>query len=97
MGYVYYNDMLSRINTDTTEYRLEYDCYGNIERIKAGDKILATYDYKNCNGKLQSVTYGNGYTESYEYDALDRLVEVKYNNTVADACFFVRNMLFHNF
>ena len=33
----------------------------------------------NYNSKLDKITYGNGFTESYEYDALDRISEIWYN------------------
>ena len=34
---------------------------------------------KNYNGKLNTITYGNGFTESYVYDKLDRISEICYN------------------
>ena len=33
----------------------------------------------NYNGKLNTITYGNGFTESYVYDKLDRISEICYN------------------
>ena len=47
--------------------------------IKAGNYVLATYEYAGNNGKLKKLTYGNGDYEEYIYDILDRLVSVKLN------------------
>ena len=35
--------------------------------------------YNSYNGKLNTITYGNGFAEKYVYDALDRISEIKYN------------------
>ena len=47
--------------------------------IKAGNYVLATYEYAGNNGKLKKLTYGNGDYEEYVYDILERLVSVKLN------------------
>ena len=57
----------------TTNYTFTYDNFGNTTESKAGDYTLATYTYNSYNGKLSSMTYGNGTTVSYIYDALDRI------------------------
>ena len=78
--YLYAQNRLSGIDTGTTEYTLTYDIFGNMLSVKAGENTLATYTYSGNNGKLQRLEYGNGDFETYEYDHLDRLVKVYYND-----------------
>ena len=73
---------LSDIDTATTNYSFVYDTYGNTTEIYAGNYLLASYTYGPNNGKLASMTYGNGTTVNYSYDALDRIEKISYNNTV---------------
>jgi len=80
--YTYSSGLLSSIRTESTVYTLSYDVFGNNTEIKAGNYELASYTYNSNNGKLSSVTYGNGFKVSYTYDALDRVETVLYNNTV---------------
>jgi len=40
--------------------------------------MLSTYTHQPNNGKLLSVTYGNGFSESYTYDALGRVVGIQH-------------------
>ena len=40
---------------------------------------LASYTYHANNGKLETLTYGNGDKVKYVYDALDRVKEIWYN------------------
>ena len=79
-------------------YHFEYDSFGNMTRIGVSGanndtaqnvgsenyRTFATYDYGNVihNGLLQSMTYGNGNTVSYEYDIFDRTTKETYNNDV---------------
>ena len=63
----------------STTYILTYDNFGNTDKIKVGSTQIVDYTYNNYNGKLNTITYGNGLTESYEYDALDRISEIWYN------------------
>ena len=80
--YYYTNNRLTGIETDTTTYMLSYDAFGNMTQVKAGNNTLASYAYAAGNGKLQRMTFGNGDYEDYIYDNLDRLVSVKFNDTV---------------
>ena len=41
---------------------------------------MAEYTYNDNNGKLDTLTYGNGLVVKYFYDALDRVSKVQYNN-----------------
>ena len=78
------SDAFSRFSflSATTNYTFTYDNFGNTTEIKAGDYTLATYTYNSYNGKMSSMTYGNGTTVSYIYDALDRIEKILYNNVV---------------
>jgi hypothetical protein len=40
---------------------------------------LASYSYNVNNGKLSTLTYGNGLSVKYLYDSLDRISETQYN------------------
>lgn len=66
------------ITTGTTSYTYLYDSFGNTTSISVGDDLLVSYLYAPNNGKLQSMTYGNGTTVTYHYDTLDRISKVCY-------------------
>ena len=70
---------LSNITTYSTEYKFVYDAFGNTTNISAGDHSLAEYEYNGNNGKLNTLTYGNGLEVRYVYDKLDRISEICYN------------------
>ena len=78
------NGYLSTISTRSTTYTLTYDCFGNINAVKAGNNNLTIYEYNSYNGKLKKVAYGNGLIERYVYDELDRLKEVWYTHGTAE-------------
>ena len=69
---------LQTITTPTTYYTMSYDAFGNIISISCADRVLATYEYAQNNGKLLSVTYANGYAERCTYDELNRLAKMYY-------------------
>ena len=71
-------NQLSSIITDKTTYTLTYDSYGNQSIIKAGSNTLASYEYNSGNGKLKSVTYGNGFKIRYVYNELENISEIWY-------------------
>ena len=80
VSYAYNSEnLLSSITTASTTYTLTYDAFGNSDVIKAGSLTLADYTYNQNNGKLSSVTYGNGAVVSYVYDELENLKEICYN------------------
>ena len=72
-------------------YNLAYDAFGNMTKVSVGGKlnepsdayVLATYDYGDTNGHLNSMTYGNGDNITYYYDELDRLTEEMWNEDSA--------------
>ena len=74
-------------------YLLGYDTFGNMTRVqvcassaeRAGYTApitLATYEYEGnvYNGRLAKMTYGNGDSVSYTYDAFDRQRTAAYND-----------------
>ena len=82
-----YNDLnrLQSIVTESTTYNFTYDTFGNSAGIKVGDTgILASYTYNEYNGKLATMTYGNGTKVEYVYDELDRVSEVWYTEGTED-------------
>ena len=76
--YVYSQDRLTQITTESTTYNLVYDTFGNTTSIKAGNYTLISSTYNSRNGKLATTTYGNGLVVRYVYDELDRVSEVWY-------------------
>lgn len=85
--YVYSQDRLTQIKTESTTYNLTYDTFGNTTSIKAGSNTIISSTYNSRNGKLATTAYGNGLIVSYVYDELDRTSEVWYtlNSTQAKA------------
>ena len=80
VSYTYTADeKLNKIETRSTVYTFNYDVFGNQSSIRAGDNTLATYTYNQNNGKLNKITYGNGYSVEYVYDRLENLIEIWYN------------------
>lgn len=76
--YVYSQDRLTQIKTESTTYNLAYDTFGNTTSIKVGSNTLISSTYNSRNGKLATTTYGNGLVVRYVYDELDRTSEVWY-------------------
>ena len=70
---------LGGITTDTTTYTFTYDIFGNSSSVKVGGSEIASYTYGSNNGKLETLTYGNGVSVKYVYDELDRISKVCYN------------------
>jgi RHS repeat-associated protein len=60
-------------------YTFTYDVYGNLSEVLQNGQVLVSYTYNGNNGKLVSMTYANGFVESYGYDALDRLTILRHN------------------
>ena len=79
------NRRLSQIHHNNFDYNLCYDVFGNMTSLAVAGNTLAAYAYAPNNGKLRSVTYGNGYSRSYEYDLLGRVVAQKQGNTVRES------------
>ncbi|MBR2971776.1 MAG: hypothetical protein IKC61_02475 [Clostridia bacterium] len=69
---------LSGISTDSTEYTLTYDIFGNSESISIGSRVLAEYEYNDNNGKIKKIVYGNGYEVEYVYNDLEQLEAIRH-------------------
>ena len=73
---------------ETQSYVMSYDSFGNLTGVtvkSAGEgRALASYAYAPNNGLLQSMTYGNGTVVNYVYDSLERVVGIRYNNSITD-------------
>ena len=74
-------NLLHSVTTGSTTYTFTYDDFGNSNTISAGSRNLASYSYNSNNGKLNTITYGNGFYVEYVYDELDNVKEVWYNGT----------------
>ena len=73
-GYIYENDLLTRIETQSTTYKFTYGDFSLREKISIGNRELATYTYTGePNWYLSALEYGNGGTVSYEYDQQGRV------------------------
>ena len=83
----------NNVNPFWQHYLLGYDTFGNMTRVqvcassaeRAGYTTpidLATYEYEGNvnNGRLAKMTYGNGDSVSYTYDAFDRQRTAAYND-----------------
>lgn len=77
--YKYTAGLLTSVVTDSTTYNFSYDVFGNSSAISVGSQSLASYTYYPNNGKLETLTYGNGTILTYKYDKLDRVTEIWYN------------------
>jgi len=80
---------LSKITTASTVYAFTYDVFGNTTSVgtQSGSttQALASYTYNPRNGKLNTMTYGNGLQVKYVYDELDRIEEICYNTGTGGA------------
>ena len=69
---------LDYIKTYSTQYDFSYDNFGNTDTVSIGSAAIADYDYNSYNGKLNKITYGNGFAVRYVYDSLDNVSEIWY-------------------
>ena len=95
--YTYDGAQLSQLDRKTfrsgTEqhqyYNFAYNLWGQSTSVKVGTIPLASYEYADMGSKeagaggglMSSMTYGNGDSVTYTYDAFDRLEKVVYNDT----------------
>jgi YD repeat-containing protein len=80
-GYAYTNDRRSGISHNGFNYDFTDDL-GNRTAVSVAGQNLVTYDYEPRTGRLNGFTYGNGQAVSYEFDPLDRVSAVKFNDSV---------------
>ena len=83
----------NNVNPFWQHYLLGYDAFGNMTRVQVcassaerdgytAPVTLASYTYEGNvnNGRLATMTYGNGDSVSYTYDAFDRQRTAAYND-----------------
>lgn len=93
------------VNPFWQHYLLGYDTFGNMTSVRVCASSaeregyttpidLATYEYEGnvYNGRLAKMTYGNGDSVSYTYDAFDRQRTAAYNDD-AEICRVARQRL----
>ena len=83
--YVYSGGRLSAMHRmgggQSQSYLLSYDGFGNMTGVNVGNRNLASYTYGSANGLLSQMSYGNGASIRYDYDELERVSSVYYNNS----------------
>ncbi|MCI6042491.1 hypothetical protein MR857_03900, partial [bacterium] len=79
--YTYEKDELKTIATNGISYTLSQDSFGKPAGVAAGSRQLVSKVYEDYNGNLASLSYGNGFTWLYDYDDLDRLVQIRMKDT----------------
>ncbi|MDF2611226.1 MAG: wapA1, partial [Lachnospiraceae bacterium] len=81
-SYEYNKKLLSRITHYGFSYNLLYDVFGNSTNVKVGNVSLITNGYKAGNGDLDITTYGNGDTNTYQYDIYGNVSELAVDGNV---------------
>lgn len=83
--YIYSGGRLSAMHRmgdgQSQSYFLNYDGFGNMTGVSVGNRNLASYTYGSANGLLSQMSYGNGASIRYDYDELERVSDVYYNNS----------------
>ncbi len=85
--YVYEDDKPKQVKHNTTGntsdviYHFTYDALGANTNVSVGNQSIITKAYSEDRSHvLESETYGNSGTITYDYDDFDRLTEVKLDN-----------------
>ena len=86
-NYSYADDRLVRINHNDYAYYIDYDQWGNVDKVYTDLANTLTgitsADYSYGTGenrsRLESITYGNGGTVHYVYDNYDRVIKISYD------------------
>ncbi len=73
---------LAELSYGDLEYNFTYDAWGNTLSVSLNGSPLVSYNYGNkaCEGQVQSLTYGNGQTVNYTYNASGNITSVGYSN-----------------
>lgn len=95
---------LTSIQTPSSKYEFTYDAFGNQTSVKAGDKLLASYEYFGNSGLLKRMTYDDGDSITnitYTYDKYGNIRTKNMNGTtvyegLADKTGVVTKVLDHN-
>lgn len=70
---------LQSISHNGFQYTFGYDAFGYRTANQAGGKTLSQSVYDQLTHNLSQIAYGNGFKESYTYDAFDRVTGVARN------------------
>ncbi len=70
---------LTRVDHNGFSYNYEYDAFGNTTAVKVGEQSLINYNYLPDKSNIGSVTYGNGSTIGYTYNAYGEVTEMNRN------------------
>ncbi len=79
-SYTYENDLLTQIQTGSTNYTFSYGDFGLRTAVAIGSRTLASYTYTSQNNYLASLDYGNGDKVEYTYDNFGRLTGQEYED-----------------
>ncbi|MBR0040901.1 MAG: RHS repeat protein [Oscillospiraceae bacterium] len=83
LAFGYANGRLSSLSRtaggSTQSYSLSYSGFGSLTSVKVGTRTLVTNGYSSHNG-LRSATFLGSSSFAYDYDELERLRHVYYNN-----------------
>mgnify|MGYP003293512885 CR=1 FL=1 len=74
-------NLLATVTTESTTYSFAYDVFGNVTGVDADDVSIVSYEYNDHNGKLNTVTYSNGFSVEYVYNDIELLKEVWYTDS----------------
>ena len=74
-------NLLATVTTESTTYSFAYDLFGNVTGVDADDVSIVSYEYNDHNGKLNTVTYSNGFSVEYFYNDIELLKEVWYTDS----------------
>jgi RHS repeat-associated protein len=74
-GYDVLNNLTS-LTTEASQTAYSYDALNRLDTVKSAGRLLADYDY-DAVGNLVRSLQADGTTETRQYDARDRLVELK--------------------
>ena len=89
LGYAYgigrLSAMTRTVNGLGQTYNMAYDGFGKLTAVQVGTRSLAGYTYAANDGLLTQMTYGNGNTVAYDYDDLERVKNIYYNNSSSPA------------
>lgn len=79
--YTYDQGRLTELKYGNYNYNFNYDVWGNVLSVRMNNVLLVSYDYGNyaSDGRTQKLTYGNGQSVYYGYNALGQIESVGYD------------------
>ena len=80
VNYTYADDLLTKIETASTDYSFTYGDFDLRTAIKVGSQTLASYSYTDTTNCLETLAYGNGDRVEYTYDPQERVTMETYED-----------------